>query len=245
VIAVSHGIARELCEFYGTSPECVTVVPNGVDHAVFRPAANDEAKKALRRELGLPSGEFLALFVGRDFERKGLRDAIAAIAGVGDARLVVLGPEASGGVERHARRVGAEKQLHFAGFSLVPERYYAACDAFVFPSRYEGFSLANLEAAASGLPIVAHAVNGTDELVVQGENGWLVPPGPDALREKLILLRDDSVELGRLSRGALASALPYGWDDIATRQLRVFEEAAALAADRAGVPAPAVEGALI
>jgi glycosyltransferase involved in cell wall biosynthesis len=206
-------------------------VPNGVDHRVFRPAESDDAKAALRRRLGLPVADFLALFVGMDCERKGLRDAMGAIAGLADSRLVVIGPENSAALERHAKRVGAEKQVWFGGFSSTPEFYYAACDAFLFPSRYEAFSLATLEAAASGLPIIAHAVNGTEELVRSGENGWLVPHGSDALRSRLVRLRDDSVERRRLSRGALESSLAYDWDDIAERQFSVFEDAAALAAN--------------
>ncbi|NBW65890.1 hypothetical protein EBR44_09040 [bacterium] len=80
VIAVSQGTAREVQEFYGVAEERITVVPNGVDRTVFAPAADGEAKAALRTKLGLPADAFLALFVGGDWERKGVRDAIAAIA---------------------------------------------------------------------------------------------------------------------------------------------------------------------
>ena len=82
VIAVSHGTARELREFYGVAEDRITVVPNGVDRAVFKPAEDGRHKRALRQQLGLPADEFLALFVGGDWERKGVRDAMAAIAGV-------------------------------------------------------------------------------------------------------------------------------------------------------------------
>jgi glycosyltransferase involved in cell wall biosynthesis len=244
VIAVSRGTARELQEYYGIACERIAVVPNGVDRRVFRPAESADAKAALRRRLGLPVAEFLALFVGMDWVRKGLRDAIGAIAGLADSRLVVIGPKNSAALARHAKRVGAEKQVCFAGFSSTPEFYYAACDALLFPSRYEGFSLATLEAAASGLPIVAHAVNGTEELVRSGENGWLVPFGCDALRSRLVRLRDDTVERGRLSLGALESSLAYDWDDIAARQFSVFEDAAALAANTSRIAASPFDGAV-
>jgi UDP-glucose:(heptosyl)LPS alpha-1,3-glucosyltransferase len=226
VIAVSHGTARELREYYRVPEEKIVVVPNGVDPGVFRPADTGH-RRVLREKYGLPADDFLALFVGGDWERKGVRDAIGAIAGMRDARLVILGSGDAAAMQAHAARVGAGSQVIFAAPSVAPQDYYAACDAFVFPSRYEAFSLVTLEAVASGLPIIAHAINGTEELVQDGENGWLVPFGPDALREKLVLLRDDAVRRARMSAAARESSLRYGWDRIADEQFAVFASAVA------------------
>ncbi len=235
VIAVSEGTARELQEFYRVPRERIAVVPNGVDGRLFRPAADALARHELRERLSLPGQEFIALFVGGDWERKGVRDAITAIAGLADSMLVILGAGNVEAMRAHAASVGAEHQVIFPGASRAPQEWYAACDAFVFPSRYEAFSLVTLEAAAAGLPIVAHAINGTEELVRNGENGWLVPFGADALREKLELLRDDPVLRAVMSAAAVAASRRYDWDRIANEQLAVFEEAAALAGG--GVPA--------
>jgi len=226
VIAVSQGTARELHEYYGVAEERITVVPNGVDRSVFRPAADSAAKAALRTKLGLPTDAFLALFVGGDWERKGVRDAIAAVAGVRDAHLVVLGHGDVAAFGAYAARVGAGAHVIFVPPSSTPEQCYAACDCFVFPSRYEAFSLVTLEAAAAGLPIIAHAIHGTEELVAPGENGWLVPVGPDALREKLLCLRDDHALLVDMSAAAVQSAARYDWDRIADEQFAVFTRAA-------------------
>src|ERR1019366_5939343 len=228
VIAVSEGTARELQEFYRVPRELRAVGPNGVDGAVSRPTADAAARSALRDRLSLPADEFIALFVGGDWERKGVRDAIAAIAGLAGTRLVILGTGDVGAMRAHAIKLGAERQVLFPGASPAPQDWYAACDAFVFPSRYEAFSLVTLEAAASGLPIVAHAINGTEELVCDGENGWLVPFGADALREKIELLRDDPARRARMSAAAVASSRRYDWDRIADEQFAVFEAAAAL-----------------
>ncbi|MBI3568263.1 MAG: glycosyltransferase family 4 protein [Gemmatimonadetes bacterium] len=226
VIAVSQGTARELREFYDVPADRITVIPNGVDRAQFRPAADAAAKRALRERLGLPRDAFLALFVGGDWERKGVRDAIAAIAGVADGHLVVLGRGDAVAMAAVSARAGAAGWVTFVPPSPAPQDYYAACDAFCFPSRYEAFSLVTLEAAAAGLPIVAHAINGTEELVRDGENGWLVPAGADALREKLLLLRDDAALRARLSAGAVASSARYDWARIAEEQYAVFAAAA-------------------
>jgi glycosyltransferase involved in cell wall biosynthesis len=226
VIAVSEGTSRELQEFYHVPRERIIVVPNGVDGSVFRPSANADEKRALRERLHLSGGEFVALFVGGDWERKGVRDAITAIAGMKDTRLVVLGSGDVGAMQAHARKAGAENQVMFPGASRAPQDWYAASDAFVFPSRYEAFSLVTLEAAASGLPIVAHAINGTEELVRDDENGWLVPFGADALRAKIELLRDDPARRARMSAAAVESSRRYDWDVIANEQFKVFENAA-------------------
>jgi UDP-glucose:(heptosyl)LPS alpha-1,3-glucosyltransferase len=226
VIAVSRGTARELREYYRVPDEKIVVVPNGVDPGVFRPV-DAGLRRTLREKYGLPADDFLALFVGGDWERKGVRDAIGAVAGVRDARLVVLGSGDVAAMQAHAARVGAGDQVIFAAPSIAPQDYYAACDAFIFPSRYEAFSLVTLEAVASGLPIIAHAINGTEELVRDGENGWLVPFGPEALREKLVLLRDDAARRARMSVAARDSSLRYGWDRIADEQFAVFVSAVA------------------
>jgi UDP-glucose:(heptosyl)LPS alpha-1,3-glucosyltransferase len=230
VIAVSMGTARELREFYGVPPERITVVPNGVDGAQFHPPADAAARHALREKLALPPNEFLALFVGGDWERKGVRDAISAIAGLADTRLVVLGSGDVEAMRAHAARAGAADQVIFPGPSRAPQDWYAACDAFVFPSRYEAFSLVTLEAAASGLPIVAHAINGTEELVRDGENGWLVPFGAESLRAKVEQLRDDAALRARMAAAAVVSSQRYDWGRIADEQFAVFQTAA-LASD--------------
>jgi glycosyltransferase involved in cell wall biosynthesis len=205
VIAVSEGTSHELQEFYRVPAERITVVPNGVDRNIFRPAVDAASKHALRESLGLPVDRCLALFVGGDWDRKGVRDAILAVAGLADTSLVVLG---RGDVERFraiASENGARDQVIFATPTSSPERFYAAADLFLFPSRYEAFSLVTLEAAAAGLPIVAHRINGTEELVHDGVNGWLVPQAADALREKVMALRDDCELRDRMSAANTAN----------------------------------------
>ncbi len=232
VIAVSHGTARELREHYLVPDEKIVVVPNGVDQSVFRPSADAAAKCALRQRLALPADDFLALFVGGDWERKGVRDAITAVAGEPDTRLVVVGGGDVTAMRAHAERAGAGSQVLFPGATRTPEEYYAACDVFVFPSRYEAFSLVTLEAAAAGLPIIAHSINGTEELVEDGVSGWLVPFGPEALRAKLVVLRDDPARRARMAASVLASSHRYGWERIADEQFAVFAAAAALSGHR-------------
>jgi glycosyltransferase involved in cell wall biosynthesis len=221
VIAVSRGTARELQEHYGLAADRITVIPNGVDPTVFHPVDADQ-RRALRERFGLPRDACLALFLGGDWERKGLRDAIDAVAGLADAHLVVVGRGDEGAMRAHATRAGAAAQVTFAGPSAIPERWYQAADLLLFPSRYEAFSLVTLEAAASGLPIIAHPINGTEDLVVPGETGFLSEPGPEALRTHLVRLRDDRALRDRMAAAAAAGSARYHWDRIAAEHLRVI-----------------------
>lgn len=226
VIAVSRGTARELHEFYGVPESVISVVPNGVDHALFRPTPDDAAKRALRASLGLDGDACVALFCGGDWERKGLRDAIDAVAGQRDLLLCVVGRGDEATMRAHAAARGALAQVRFVGKTTTPERWYAAADLLLHPSRYEAFSLVTLEAAASGLPIIAHAINGTEELVESGVNGYLVPFGGEALREPLLRLRDDGDIRRAMSAAAVERSRRYAWDRVAAEYFDVLAGAA-------------------
>jgi len=226
VIAVSRGTARELHEYYGVPMDRITVVPNGVDHAVFRPAAGPDAKRALRAELGLPESAFVVMFCGGDWERKGLRDAIDAMVGLPDTLLCVVGVGNEASFREHAARRGVASQVRFVGRTSTPQQWYSAADVLLHPSRYEAFSLVTLEGAASGLPIIAHAINGTEELVESGVNGFLTEFGPDALRVPLRALRDDATQRAAMSAAILERSRRYAWDRVASEYFEVLAEAA-------------------
>jgi glycosyltransferase involved in cell wall biosynthesis len=226
VIAVSTGVGRELHEEYGVPMERITVIPNGVDHAVFRPL-DGTSKRLMRMQLALPSDQCIALFIGGDWERKGVRDAITAVAGIPDTMLVIVGAGDQEPMRQHAARVGATAQVRFAGMSTEPEKWYQAADYLLFPSRYEAFSLVTLEAAACGLPIIAHRINGTEDLIRDGENGYLSELGPDALRVHVQRFRDDQIRRRQMSEHAVVVSKRYAWDRIATEQLAVLHEVSA------------------
>ena len=75
-----------------------------------------------------------------------------------------------------ARALGIEGRVHFAGYRRDVPRLLGGLDLYTQPSRFEGMSLAILQAMAASCPIVATAVDGTRELIVDGMHGWLIPP---------------------------------------------------------------------
>ncbi len=223
VIAVSQGIRRELIEYYHLPEERVVVIPNGVDHSTFHPLDDPEEKARLRRELRLPESSLLALFVGGDWDRKGLNDAILAVATLPDVALVVVGRGDVARFRATAQRSGADGRVIFAGLTPTPEKYLAAGDVYVFPSRYEAFPLSPLEAAASGLPVLAPRINGIEEWLEDGVNGLFIEHDPESIRAGLCRLRDDAAARYRLGQAASRTASRYTWEGVAREQLRLFE----------------------
>jgi UDP-glucose:(heptosyl)LPS alpha-1,3-glucosyltransferase len=231
VIAVSRGLKRELIEQYGVSESKIRVIPNGVDRAVFHPAPGAEAKLALRRALELPEQRFLAVFMGGDWDRKGLADVIRAIAGLPDAELVVVGRGNVAAFRRLAESEGVDGRVHFVGLQERPQRYLAAGDAFVCPSRYETFSMSGLEAAACGLPLIVVRTNGLEDFVEDGVNGFFVEPSAESVRGAIARVIADPALRGAMSEAAVRTAARFDWGAIAGETREMLES---LALERAG-----------
>lgn len=210
---VSGGLARELRRHYPGIP--VEVTPNGIDRARFRPDA--AAGAGLREELGVEASDLVALFVGGDWHGKGLGLAIEAVAAASARspqrlRLLVVGRGDETYFGRLAERLGIGDAVVFTGPRRDTERFYAAADVFVLPSWYETFSLAAFEAAASGLPVVATAVHGVEELIGDGAAGFVVDRTAPAVADALVALAQSSELRRTLGEAALARSAQYTWE---------------------------------
>jgi UDP-glucose:(heptosyl)LPS alpha-1,3-glucosyltransferase len=226
VIAVSQGLKRELIEQYGIAASKITVIPNGVDRSVFHPTASREAKDELRRELGLPEKAFIAVFMGGDWDRKGLADVIRAVAQLPEARLVIVGRGNVAAFEKVAADAKVSDRVQFVGLQAHPERYLAAGDVFVCPSRYETFSMSGLEAAACGLPMLVVRTNGLEDFVEPGVNGFFVEPTVESVREHLARVIADPELRCSMSRAAVKTAERFDWNAIAEETRAVLEQVA-------------------
>jgi phosphatidylinositol alpha-1,6-mannosyltransferase len=185
LIAVNSRFTARLAEDAGLGARKIAVIPPEVDTGRFRPAANDQERGELRRRFGW-EGEVITLFVGRLVPRKGLLDLVEALPEVPGARLAVAGPGERAEIARAAREAGVRDRVTLLGD--VPEAelplLYRAADLFAGPSRdsfaegdVEGFGIVYLEAAASGIPVLATRTGGVREAVRAGDSAILVPPG--------------------------------------------------------------------
>jgi glycosyltransferase involved in cell wall biosynthesis len=210
--AVSRGVATELRRHYPGVP--VEITPNGVESQRFRPDEN--ARRQLRETAGVRPDEVIALFVGSDWDRKGLEIAVRSLAEPSAAnasklRLWVVGSGDDRRLLALAHEQGVGDRVHFFGYRSDTTAFYQAADIFVLPSLYETFSLVAYEAAASALPIVSTRVSGVDELV--GENaGVFVDRTPRAVAEALLLLASDDALRRKMGETARVRALEYTWE---------------------------------
>jgi len=197
ILGVSSALGDWLRESVGVPAERITVVPNGKDPRLYPP---DIGRDEVRRELGVEASHRLVTLVGRLHRQKGqdllIEAAPAVLDAVPGARFLLLGEGPwAGEVDRRLHAAGLEKRFLRAHHRDDVARVLAATDLVVLPSRYEGFPNVVVEAMAARRPVVATRVPGTDEAVLDGETGLLVPPGdPQALAAALVrVLRDDAL----------------------------------------------------
>ena len=177
-LAPSRATAREIEHDYGV--EDVRVVPN-VTGAPLDVRAGEPLRASGRDE---PAGaEPYVLAVGRLRIRKGMEILLQATAQARDRghrlHLVVAGDgERREALGRLCERLGLDGGVRWAGRCSRSEtaRLRRRAAALVVPSTYEGMPLVVLEAMSDGVPVIASAVSGIPEVVVDGETGWLVPP---------------------------------------------------------------------
>ncbi len=212
LIAVSGGLRNDFCGEYGVREDEIGVAPNGVDSRLFRPPASGQERDVMRKALNLPRRAFIVLFVGGLWLERGLDYLIEAI---GQCKfrptLVVIGS----GPKEHFRAI-AEKadvadRVLFAGETNHPERYYRAANCAALPSHEEGCSLAALEAAASGLPVVMTETGIACDLIEDRVSGFIVPLDVAMIAGRLDRLAESRSMRQRLGQEARRSAERFTW----------------------------------
>ncbi|MFC0041543.1 glycosyltransferase [Actinomadura rayongensis] len=239
VIATSSSELPDLRTF-GVDDERVRIVPCGVDTDRFRPDGPSLAR---------PSRPHV-LSIGRLVPRKGVATIVEALAQVPDAELVIAGGPAAGGLDTDpeaqrlaalAERSNVADRVVFLGavpHDQVPALMRAA-DVIVSAPWYEPFGIVPVEAMACGTPIVASAVGGHLDTVLDGTTGLLVPPrDPAALAARLrTLLADEHRRTALGHTGAAHARARFCWSEIAARTEAAYTE---LIAGRVARPAYAL-----
>lgn len=227
IIAVSEGVKRDIVRHYGRPAEEVTVIPNAADPAMISHPKTKAAERARTRAThGLDEGDFVLLLVGGDWPRKGLTLLIEALAltSLPVIKLLVVGRGDIKLYMRVARRHGVADRVIFSGLQKDVASYYAAGDLFVYPSYYEAFSLVVLEAMASGLPVLAARINGTEDLIQDGWNGFFIKHHPGDIAEKVKLLYNNRELLWMMSEHARETARPYTRERIVAETIAVYDK---------------------
>jgi glycosyltransferase involved in cell wall biosynthesis len=190
---VCAAAARRHVAAGGVSEAKARVLPNGVDVGEFQPAAERPARAAP-----------VWLAAGRLFWKKDYPSLLKAFAAVGAGELLIAGegPDEAG-LKALAAQLSAN--VRFLGRVDDMPRLMHSADALVLSSTVEGLPMVLLEAAANGLPAIATDVGGVREIVIDGETGFVVPPGDPAalsraLRRFADLPPEERARMGRRAR---------------------------------------------
>jgi starch synthase len=236
VIAVSASMAEDLERVYpAVRPSRISVIHNGIDPTEYHP---DPRTEVLDR-LGIDPGRPTVIWVGRVTAQKGIRHLLDMAARLPEeAQIVFLAgaadtPDLGREVSSRAAALSAERDgVHWIEAMLArPEvvQLLSHASVFVCPSLYEPFGLVNLEAMACGLPVVATAVGGIPEIVVDGVTGHLVPVPENgvglgaALAESTVSLLKDPARARAMGEAGRERVLRhFTWRTIAARTVDLY-----------------------
>jgi glycosyltransferase involved in cell wall biosynthesis len=206
-IAVSHANARFLVQGKRLPARKVRTIHNGSDLRRFAPV--ESSQPGLRAQLGFAPDDLVLLAAARLEPQKGhcvLLDALPLVRrDFPNVRLVCLGDGAlRGQLERQVRDLRLSDAVRFVGYQTDIPRWLSLADVTVLPSFFEGLPLIAIESLAAERPMVATAVDGTPEVILDGRTGFTVPPGDAPSLAEAIgrLLRDPDLRrrFGRAGR---------------------------------------------
>ena len=177
VIAISPMVVKNIAETYPDFDHSkVRLIWNGVDHQVFSPSSRGRRRSESRSKFAILDSQKALLMLGSGWHRKGVMNALAFLTKLPrDVILLVAGKESNMSPYKEAAlSLGLDSmRLRWVGATSDPAELYAAADLFVFPSLYDQFGNAALEAMACGLPVVVSSTSGVCALVSDGINGFV------------------------------------------------------------------------
>jgi len=181
---------------------------NGIDTAYFSSGAVNESKEEIRNRLGIGQDDFVFVFIGRIVRDKGMHELVYAMKRLEErnVKLLLVGRFES---DMDPLELDDDRYLHdsknvvFVGWQNDVRPYLKAADALVFPSYREGFPNVPLQAGAMGLPSIVTDINGCNEIIIERENGLIVPSrDSEPLYTKMKWMMENSKEAQRMGQNA-------------------------------------------
>jgi glycosyltransferase involved in cell wall biosynthesis len=205
------------------------VIYNGIKSADFKRPRSD----ALRQQSGWSREAVIVGSLGNIRPAKGYDILLQAAALLKDKlvpyRFVIAGQGKPGLYDdllKLRAELGLKETVHFIGFNDDPAGFLSNLDLFLLSSTSEGFSIATIQAMASGLPVIVTRSGGPEEIVTHGENGWMVDPGnPEAIAEAVEKLATDR-DLGEIlsTKGQKHAAITFDIDTMLSAYQEVYDK---------------------
>lgn len=219
IIANSNFVKNDIICYYDIESSKISVVYNGVS---ANSLDGTECKKSVCDEFGIAQDKKLILFVGSGFARKGVAEFLELLSKLGrdDYAAIIVGKEKKmSAYQKKAKELGVN--AIFTGARSDANRFYAAADIFLFPTRYEPFSNVCLEAMAGGCAVITTAQNGASE-ALGGEFVMKNPIDMDIL-PVLHRLLDDSEFLSEVKTANKTKSLEFSMEQNLEETLAVLE----------------------
>jgi UDP-glucose:(heptosyl)LPS alpha-1,3-glucosyltransferase len=216
LVPCSDRVMEDLAEIYDLGGSPHRVVHNGFSPSEFSPGRRRELRDAGRAGLGYERDDLVILMAANEWQRKGLPVLLGAVERLGDPRVAVLlvgrtSPAAL--IERLSPAL--RNRVTYLGPSDDVARQHAVADLFVMPTQYEAFSLAVIEALASGLPVITTNVPGAGDAIRSGENGLLLDdPTDTAGLASLIREGMDDERRAAWSAFAPGTVADHSWENL-------------------------------
>ena len=223
VTAVSTHLKDETIRAFGCGSCDIRVIPNFVNLAEYRPATNGD------RPTLAPAGHKVLTHISNFREVKRVKDVIRVFARVRKAMPATLvmvgdGPDRDE-AEREAGTLGVAADVRFLGRLDTVSEILRGSDLFVLPSQTESFGLAALEAMACGSPCVASNAGGLPEVITDGVDGILEPPGSaEAMGRRAVDLLRDPARHAAMRAAAIAKAATFSSDRVVAEYEALYKE---------------------
>jgi glycosyltransferase involved in cell wall biosynthesis len=219
VIIPSTRTSKEIHQLYKTPLDRLMLIPHGVDLSLFSPAPTSANKSHLRQELNLPLDCLILLTVANELERKGCYEVLKALKLLQEKNIhpcyIIAGRADYDDFAKTVNLMGLTDSV-----SLLPPKnnqqlvkLYQAADIFLLPTKYESFGLVGIEAMACGLSVIACAVGGIEDYLINQREGLIIPRTPIEIAQAVYELSGDELRLA-MSKNAITKSQQYDWNKV-------------------------------
>ncbi len=226
IVCFSRSERALLLKHYPHLRAAVEIIPNGVDIERFSPDPNVRA--STRSSLMISDRDFILIFVGHEFDRKGLGILIDALALLPPSvKLLVVGNSPEHSMRRYrdmSYRNGTDHRVSFLGGRADVAALMNAADIFALPTEFESWALVGLEAMACGVPVLAPPVGGIPDYLHDGKNGLTIDRNAENVAAKVRALMSDPEVMAKMRRCARETAVKFSWSSIAKQYLRLARQ---------------------
>lgn len=209
----SKGLYDFILHHHFTSKDKLKVIANGssngIDTTYFSTEnISQEQIDQLKVDLGIFPDDFVFIFVGRLVGDKGINELVEAFSKfrTPNSKLLLVGPlesELDPLEEETLKEIDCNPQIISVGFQADVRPYFAVSDALVFPSYREGFPNVVMQAGAMGLPCIVTDINGCNEIIIEGENGLIIPvKNKEAIIEAMQKMKENQALFQKLKQNA-------------------------------------------